>query len=157
MKKTQILYLLLSFFPEYLLETMLNPLFPFMVKTYLRNTENNVGYYTGLIGSAFFTPLFIMNTFWGSAMDKVGPKLILLLGLLVCSCCSLGLGLATSFWVAFACRFIAGMFGANSTVTKGTLGEESDPVQRAWAYSQYGAIHGVAGIIGPLLGGMIFK
>jgi hypothetical protein len=46
--------------------------------------------------------------------------------------------------VILLCRFIAGIFGANSTVAKGGLGElHQDVTGRAWAYSRYGSLYGI--------------
>lgn len=42
-------------------------------------------------------------------------------------------------------------------VAKGRIGEISNPTDRAWSYSMYIIMHQVAQIIGPPLGGMLYK
>ena len=61
--KPQVFLLMYTIFPESLLETMLVPLFPFMVRQYFltEGSEKNIGYYTGLLASAFYSPLFVSN------------------------------------------------------------------------------------------------
>ncbi|RKO98017.1 MFS general substrate transporter, partial [Caulochytrium protostelioides] len=118
--------------------------------------DDQIGYYAGLLGSCFYAPLFVMNIAWGLASDRVGRKPVLLLGVLVGGCASLMLSLSSHFWVPFAARLLAGLFGANSTVTKGHLGAlMPDEVERSWAYGIYGSVYGIMGIVGPLLGSLL--
>ncbi|KAJ3220691.1 hypothetical protein HK099_004092 [Clydaea vesicula] len=139
-----------------LIDGLVTSLFPYMVKLLIKQ-EHDVGYYTGLLGSAFYAPLLIMNTFWGGLSDYTGRKPILLIGLVFCGISSLLLGFSETYWVTFTARFIAGIFGANSTVCKGRLGEISDEVQKSFGYQIYGAMHGVCQILGPAIGGMLFE
>lgn len=105
-----------------------------MVKYYFKS-DKHTGYYTGLLGSAFFLPLFITNALWGSLSDKYGPKRILVFSLAFGVVATTTLGLAESFWLALAARALAGIFGANSTIAKGRLGAISEAQTRAWGYS----------------------
>ena len=71
----QVLLLLLSIIPEAILESTLIPLYPFLVKAQSPElSDDDAGYRAGLLGSAFYGPLFIMNMIWGSASDKTGRK-----------------------------------------------------------------------------------
>lgn len=111
-EKNQILILLLAIVPEAVLESTLIPLYPFLVRHLLPNIpENTVGYHVGLIGSAFYLPLFFMNLVWGATSDHIGRKPVLLMGLVACLLTTIAIGTASSYNVALACRFIAGLFG----------------------------------------------
>ncbi|KAJ3087985.1 hypothetical protein HK102_009827, partial [Quaeritorhiza haematococci] len=191
--RRQVIFLLLSITPEAVIETMIIPLFPFLVRHLLilqnqqqtasgstsppnSNTttteiESLVGYYSGLLGSAFYAPAFVTNTLWGGLSDHIGRKPVLLASLSVLSLATFVLGISQTFWVAYACRFVTGVFGGSSTVAKGMLGEVTEKVQsgegegeggqkedkglRGWAYAMYGVVYGVAGIVGPMLGAVV--
>ena len=71
--KFQIYLLLGSILPEALLESMLLPLYPYIVR-HLLPDSSDVGYYTGVFSAAFYMPLFLMNIVWGSASDRIGRK-----------------------------------------------------------------------------------
>jgi MFS family permease len=153
--KTKTLILLSGLIPEAILESTLIPLYPFMIR-HLLPQEVEIGHYAGLLGSAFYLPLFLMNLVWGAASDRIGRKPILLVGILVCFATSLILGFSESYYLTLCCRLVAGFFGANSTVAKGMIGDLArDTRTRAWSYAMYGSVYGLSGFLGPLLGGML--
>ncbi|KAJ3268872.1 hypothetical protein HDV01_002130 [Terramyces sp. JEL0728] len=155
--KYKIIILLTSLIPEAVVDGTIIPLFPFMVRFLLPDEpESSVGYHAGLLGSAFYLPLFLMNVVWGGASDKYGRKPILLVGLAACAIVTLILGFSQSFALTWICRFVAGFFGANSTVAKGMIGDIArDQRSRTWGYVFYGSVYGVTQMIGPLLGGLL--
>ncbi|KAI8621018.1 major facilitator superfamily domain-containing protein [Chytriomyces sp. MP71] len=161
-KTSQTLLLLLTVLPEAIVETMLAPLIPFMIRSLSTDIspdriESEIGGRSGLLMASFYFPLLVMNILWGTLSDSMGRKGILLAGLFVCTLTTLMLGInTTSFTVALLCRFIAGVFGGNSTVAKGGLGEIwSDEEGRSWAYSAYGSLYAISGICGPVIGGLL--
>ncbi|KAJ3409944.1 hypothetical protein HDV05_004166 [Chytridiales sp. JEL 0842] len=114
-------------------------------------TPVDIGSRSGLFFAAFYFPLLLMNILWGTLSDgPLGRKPILLLGLVICGSAAFTLGSTQYFSVAVFCRFLAGVFGANSTVAKGALGEIHQREDgRAWAYARYGQL------FGPILGGLL--
>ncbi|KAJ3291872.1 hypothetical protein HDU79_001979 [Rhizoclosmatium sp. JEL0117] len=162
--EAQTYLLLLSLLPEAITETMLRPLVPFMIRMLSKDLdgdrlESEVGIRAGLFGGVFYMPLLVMNIVWGAASDSLGRKPILLMGLLFGGLTTIALGLNTSsFQLALVCRFLAGIFGGNSTVAKGALGEiHSDAKGRSWAFSLYGSLYAFSGIVGPLIGGVLVE
>ncbi|KAI8591988.1 major facilitator superfamily domain-containing protein [Geranomyces variabilis] len=153
--KQQATLLLLALVPEGILEAMLIPLYPFIVRS-VGIPESQVGYYTGLLGSAFYAPLLFTNIAWGAASDRLGRKPILLAGLSAGVISASLLTFGTTFTQIFAARVLAGMFGSNSTISKGMLGELfSDDKGRSFGYAMYGVVYGASGILGPLLAGAL--
>lgn len=67
------------------------------------------------------------------------------------------LGLATSFNLALTCRLIAGIFGANSTIVKGRLGEIQNSLNRAYGFTVYGVMHSLPYMIGNFLGAIFMR
>ncbi|KAJ1555070.1 hypothetical protein HK405_003324 [Cladochytrium tenue] len=166
----QAVILLLAILPEAVTEAMLTPLYPFIVAELSRADSPSpssssathvpavvdIGARTGAFSASFYLPLLVMNVVWGASSDRFGRKGILLAGLCVGGACIAVLGGARSFALGVFCRFLAGVFGGNSTVTKGGLGELfQDGQGRSWAYSIYGSLYSIAGITGPLLGGLL--
>ncbi|KAI9338379.1 major facilitator superfamily domain-containing protein, partial [Zopfochytrium polystomum] len=158
----QLLMLLLAVLPEAVTEAMLTPLAPYMVAQYYVSDPHHliapaeIGARAGAFSAAFYFPLLVMNVLWGAWSDRYGRKIILMAGLLVAAVSVLALGSTRSFYFAVACRVLAGVFGGNSTVAKGGLGELfQDSRGRAWAYAHYGSVYSIAGIAGPLLGGIL--
>ncbi|KAI8613340.1 major facilitator superfamily domain-containing protein [Chytriomyces sp. MP71] len=143
-------------------QNMLAPLVPYMVRTLSTDLspdqlESEIGGRVGRITASFYLPLLVMNVVWGSLSDRIGRKPILLMGLFVCGLTTFILGINTSsFAVALLCRFMAGVFGGNSAVAKGALGEINKTEQgRSWAYAVYSQLYAVFGIVGPLIGGFL--
>jgi MFS family permease len=147
--------LLAGLLPEAIIDSTLTPLYPFIVRQVIPG-EEEVGYYAGLLGSAFYLPLFLMNLVWGALSDKVGRKPILLISIFICFLTTLVLGFSQSFGLTLSCRLLAGLFGASSTVAKGMIGDIArDQRDRAWAYAMYGSVYGLSGLLGPIIGGVL--
>ncbi|KAJ3246085.1 hypothetical protein HDU78_007906 [Chytriomyces hyalinus] len=160
--EAQTFYLLAALVPEALMENMLAPLVPYMVRMLSSDVpadriEAEIGGRVGMMTAVFYFPLLLMNIVWGSLSDRIGRKPVLLMGLFFCGLTTLILGInTTSFAVAIMCRFLAGVFGGNSAVAKGALGEINQTEKgRSWAYAVYSQLYAVFGIIGPLLGGFL--
>ncbi|KAI9319547.1 major facilitator superfamily domain-containing protein [Obelidium mucronatum] len=159
---SQTYLLLLYVLPEAITESMIDPLIPYLIR-YLSfdvpadELEAVVGGRSGLFGGVFYLPLLVTNIFWGTLSDIIGRKPVLIIGLFFSALTTFVLGINTSsFVVALLCRFLAGVFGSNSTVAKGALGEiHLDETGRSWAYSLYGSLYAFSGIVGPLIGGLL--
>ncbi|TPX76288.1 hypothetical protein CcCBS67573_g02430 [Chytriomyces confervae] len=161
-KTSQTLLLLATVLPEAMIETMLAPLLPFIVRTLssdlpANQIEGQIGGRAGLMTAVFYFPLLLMNLVWGTLSDSIGRKPFLLVGLFFCGLTTFILGInTTSFTIALLCRFTAGVFGGNSTIAKGGLGEiHLDEAGRSWAYSTYGSLYALSGIVGPVIGGIL--
>ncbi|KAJ3015100.1 hypothetical protein HKX48_004784 [Thoreauomyces humboldtii] len=155
--KRQATLLLLALIPEGILEAMLIPLYPFIVRSVGDIPESQVGYYTGLLGSAFYAPLLFMNVVWGFSSDRIGRRPILILGLTMGILAASLLTFGTTFAQIFTARVLAGAFGSNSTISKGMLGElfPTGGKGLAWGVAMYGCVYGLAGILGPVMAGAL--
>jgi MFS family permease len=149
----EIILIIIAIAPEGILEAMLIPLFPYIASSF--NSDNGID--SGLLTSAFFMPLFLMNIIWGMVSDAYGRKHVLLAGLAIGLVSALIVGEAETFTVVFLGRLLAGFFGSNSTVAKSMIGDISTSSKElAWAYSTYGAVYGLSGILGPMLAGILY-
>ena len=149
----EIVLIIIAIIPEGILEAMLIPLFPYIASSF--NSDN--GIHTGLLTSAFYMPLFIMNIYWGMTSDTHGRKPILLAGLVIGLISALIISQANSFSTVFVARLLAGFFGSNSTIAKSMIGDyATNSKELAWGYSAYGAVYGFSGIVGPMLAGILY-
>ena len=137
-------------------QSSFTPLYPFLVKAFLPSYTHEIGYYSGLLTTAYYIPLLLFNPMWGYLSDKYGRKYVIVASLIVSSLTNIIIAFATSYHQIVIARIMAGCFGANSSVVKGFIGDlTQDQRLRSWSYSMYGSIFGVCGMIGPLIGGLL--
>jgi MFS family permease len=154
-QKRQVLLALAGLLPETLLDSTLTPLYPYIAKHFFPISDSKtISQISSLLASAFYLPLFISNTVWGALSDRIGRKICLVISMIVCLVTTVALSLSPSFEWAFSSRFIAGIFGAYSTVVKGMIGT-IEPQYLGWGYAVYGSIFGISGILGPIIGGLL--
>ena len=95
----------------------ISPFLYYMIKSFGINDEN-IGYYSGGIISAFMAGQFISNIIWGIISEKYGVKKVILFGLLSSSISTIIFGFSSSFIWAILTRFINGILTGNLGVTK---------------------------------------
>ena len=117
----------------------------------LNATYNGVIWVNSAYLLAYAVPLLIT----GRLGDRFGPKRLYMLGLAVFTVSSLACGLAGSVGVLIAARAFQGLGGAMLTPqTMSVMIRTFSPTQRGSAMGVWGAVAGVATIVGPLLGGI---
>lgn len=96
--------------------------------------------------------------FFGKLSDLYGRKPMLLFGLVLFLVSSVLCGFATSIWQLIAFRTLQGL-GAGSVqpVSITIIGDIFTFDERSRIQGLFGAVWGLAGIVGPLLGGFIVK
>ncbi|CAO1631279.1 unnamed protein product [Parajaminaea phylloscopi] len=111
-----------------------------------------IGYYSGLVESAFALCQFIVSPLWGRLSDRVGRKPVLIASM--CGLCVSmnSFGLSTSFAMLIASRCINGLFGGTVGILRTILGESTDSTNSARAFSLLPIFFSVGSIIGPWLG-----
>lgn len=101
---------------------------------------------------AYAVPLLIT----GRLGDRFGPRRMYLLGLAVFTASSLACGVAGSVGILIAARAFQGLGGAILTPqTMSVMIRTFSPAQRGSAMGVWGAVAGVATVVGPLLGGVL--
>ena len=101
---------------------------------------------------AYVVPLLIT----GRLGDRFGPKRVYLVGLVVFTLSSLWCGLTTSVEALIVARVIQGMGAASMTPqTMAVITRIFPPDRRGAAMGMWGAVAGIATLVGPILGGVL--
>eukprot|EP00597_Dinobryon_sp_UTEXLB2267_P003779 CAMPEP_0170064116 /NCGR_PEP_ID=MMETSP0019_2-20121128/4725_1 /TAXON_ID=98059 /ORGANISM="Dinobryon sp., Strain UTEXLB2267" /LENGTH=671 /DNA_ID=CAMNT_0010270707 /DNA_START=55 /DNA_END=2071 /DNA_ORIENTATION=- len=131
---------------------------PFMVAHFYPSLPSDeLGYKTGLLGSAYSAGGLIGNIVWGAASDRYGRRPVLLCGLIGTAISSICFGFSLSYPIALFFRFLWGLLNGNIGVAKTYLAEISDDSNSARGMALYAVIGGSGRIVGPLLGGLLYN
>lgn len=129
-----------------------------MIRDFNIADETHVGYYVGLITSAFAVAQLMTGILWGMLSDRIGRRPVILLGLLGTLTSIILFGLSRSFAWAIISRSLCGVLNGNIGVLKSMVSEitlENAPDQRARAFSLLPLMYGLGSIVGPVLGGLL--
>lgn len=85
------------------------PYIYFMIKSFnITSSEDQIGFYAGLVTSAFAFAEFSTGVFWGRLSDKIGRKPVLMTGLIGTLMSMLVFGFAPNLPVALLGRALGG-------------------------------------------------
>nr|GMD40223.1 protein ZINC INDUCED FACILITATOR-LIKE 1-like isoform X1 [Ipomoea batatas] len=139
----------------------ISSLFPFlyfMIRDFkIAETEEDIGYYAGYVGSAFMLGRAMTSVFWGLIADRYGRKPVIIFGTISVVIFNTLFGFSVNFWMAIITRFLHGClngllgpikkYGRNQILTVVfCFGFSLFQVSTAW---------GIGLIIGPALGGFL--
>ncbi|WP_281412377.1 DHA2 family efflux MFS transporter permease subunit [Brevibacterium oceani] len=113
---------------------------------------NSVIWVTSAYLLAYVVPLLIT----GRLGDRFGPKRVYLVGLVIFTLSSLWCGLTTSVGVLILARVVQGIGAASMTPqTMAVITRIFPPDRRGAAMGMWGAVAGIATLVGPILGGVL--
>lgn len=119
--------------------------------------KRKVGYYAGIIESLFFATQAVTIFRWGRISDRVGRKPVLLIGLAGTALSMICFGLSRTFWTLVISRCICGFLNGNVGVMKSTLGELTDPTNRAEGMAFIPVVWSIGTTIAPMIGGSLSR
>ncbi|MBN2472910.1 MAG: MFS transporter [Anaerolineae bacterium] len=127
------------------------PVLPFYVDSFGAS-----GSKLGLLMSVYAVMQFIFAPVWGSMSDRYGRKPLILLGVLGNAITQLMFGLATSMWMLFAARALAGILSAATLPTAmAYISDSTTNENRSSGMGMIGAAMGIGMVLGPGLGGIL--
>ncbi|THU83594.1 MFS general substrate transporter [Dendrothele bispora CBS 962.96] len=151
----QVFILLMMRITEPISYTVIFPFINQMMEEVAHIPKAKVGYYAGLVESAFALVQFLFVYQWGALSDRVGRRVVALTGLGGVLISVLGFGLSKNLGMMIVTRCIAGAMNGNVAVVKSMLAEITDETNQARAFALLPAAYAVGSTIGPLLGGYL--
>ncbi|MCJ7550648.1 MAG: MFS transporter [Anaerolineae bacterium] len=100
---------------------------------------------------------FFSGPIWGSLSDRYGRKPMLLISQIGTLIGFLIMAFSNSLTMMFASRIIDGIFGGNYPIAKAIVGDVVPPQQRSEQMSNIGVAHVLSSLVGPGLGGLLFR
>jgi DHA1 family tetracycline resistance protein-like MFS transporter len=98
---------------------------------------------------------FLFAPFLGNLSDRFGRRPILLLSVLTFAIDNLICALATSFWMLFIGRMLAGFSGGSFATCSAYIADISTEENRAKNFGLIGIAFGVGFTVGPVIGGFL--
>ncbi|KAF2785794.1 MFS general substrate transporter [Melanomma pulvis-pyrius CBS 109.77] len=118
--------------------------------------EKDAATYAGLLVSAYAVAEAMTAMGWGAISDVYGRKPVALFGLCGVALSSVMFGLAKSYWVALAARFIGGALNGNVAIMQTMVAEMvTNPDHEPRAYATQPFVWTLGGIIGSAMGGFL--
>ena len=133
----------------------ISPYLPDMASSFPEVEPNQVGFYVGLIASAFALAQFATNFFWGWLSDRIGRKPVILIGTLLTAVCFCAFGFCRRLWQAILVQALMGIVNGNQGVVSTCLGEITDRSNQSKAFTYLPVLYGLGGITGPIVGGLL--
>jgi MFS transporter, DHA1 family, tetracycline resistance protein len=132
--------------------TLLIPLLPTLVHSY--------GASVVMAGALISIPAFcsaIAAPVWGKASDRIGRKPIILASQVLSFSGYVMLALSHSLWWILASRILSGCGGGSLGAVESYIADVTTDEQREPAYSLYGAVFGLAFVVGPVASGALVR
>ena len=129
------------------------PTLPTLLRTLLHG-RGDVARHYGYLLAAYAVTMLIASPVLGLLSDRFGRRPVLLLSLAGTAFDDLVMALAPTLSLLYLGRTVAGLTGANLTVTNAYLADITATEERAKAFGRMNASFGIGFIAGPLLGGL---
>jgi MFS family permease len=154
--KGQLFVLFLMQLTEGMAQTQLSPYAPFLILYFgLTDDESDIGYYSGMLTSAWAFAQFLSGFWWGTLSDKIGRRPVLLGGMAGTIIATILFGMSKTFTFALIMRLIHGLLNGNTGIVKTYLAEVTDETNKPKAFVLNGLAASFGRIIGGIVGGLL--
>ncbi|KAG2146253.1 major facilitator superfamily domain-containing protein [Suillus clintonianus] len=119
--------------------------------------DSQVGYYAGILHSAYYVSQTLTILYWSQLSDYVGRKPLILIASFAIATTMLSFGLSRTFLGLLVSRIICGAFNGENGVVKNLLMDITDATSLPKAYGYLPISWMSAAIIGPLVGGSLSR
>ena len=126
------------------------PLLPYYAQTYGAS-----GVTVGLLSTSFSMMQFLFTPLWGRLSDRIGRRPVLILSLVVTGLSYVLFATASSLWVLFVSRMLAGAAGAVLSTAQAYVADTTTREERTKGMGLIGAAFGMGFIFGPAIGGIL--
>ena len=140
--------LCITIFGEFCSAGVAGPFLFFMIEDFNVGGEADVGFWAGIVASAFFFAQFLTSMLWASVAEKHGRRSVLMVSLVGNAVTLVLFGMATNMPTALSIRLAQGLFNGAVGVAKGAVRDLTDDTNEGRAYAIMGFCWGMGGIIG---------
>ncbi|KAJ1922418.1 hypothetical protein IWQ60_006539 [Tieghemiomyces parasiticus] len=137
--------------------SVLFPFVYFMVKDIHPADPKQVGFYVGLITSAFALAQLLTSFFWGLVADTFGRRPVLLVGTLGAAVTMVMFGVSPSLHWAITARVVCGALNGNLATAKTVMAEITDESNQVEGFSLLPLMWIFGLVVGPALGGLLAR
>lgn len=135
---------------------IINPVVPFLVKTYTTSPQQQATIVT-LLTSVYALCIFLVAPVMGMLSDRFGRRPVLLISLLGSAVGYLIFGIGGALWVLFLGRIIEGITGGIISTIFAYFADITPVEERTKYFGWISAVVGVGSSLGPTLGGFVAK
>jgi DHA1 family multidrug resistance protein-like MFS transporter len=130
---------------------MVIPVIPFLVEAFGASGQE-----LGFLMAIYALMQLIFSPIWGELSDRYGRRPIMLMGLLGNGLSLIFMGLASSLWMLFAARALAGLLASATLPTAyAYVGDSTSQENRGRGMGILGAAMGVGMVLGPGFSGVL--
>ncbi|EPI5724457.1 MFS transporter [Enterococcus hirae] len=134
--------------------TIVNPVIPFMVEQYTKNTQQQATTVT-LLSAIYAFSMFLAAPMLGALSDRVGRKIILISSLFGSAIGYYLFGFGGALWILFLGRIIEGLTGGEISAILAYFADLTPIESRTKSFGWISATVGIGTAAGPLIGGFL--
>ncbi|EMS56416.1 Protein ZINC INDUCED FACILITATOR-LIKE 1 [Triticum urartu] len=153
---TEFLYIWIACLCAALPIQSLFPYLYFMIRDLeVAKQEQDIGFYAGFVGAAYFLGRTISAVPWGIFADKYGRKPCIVISILSVIVFNTLFGLSTTYWMAIVTRGLLGLLCGILGPIKAYASEVCRKEHQALGISLVTSSRAIALVIGPAIGGFL--
>lgn len=134
--------------------TIVNPVIPFMVEQYTKNTQQQATTVT-LLSAIYAFSMFLAAPMLGALSDRFGRKIILISSLFGSAIGYYLFGFGGALWILFLGRIIEGLTGGEISAILAYFADLTPIESRTKSLGWISATVGIGTAAGPLIGGFL--
>lgn len=134
--------------------TIVNPVIPFMVEQYTKNTQQQATTVT-LLSAIYAFSMFLAAPMLGALSDRFGRKIILISSLFGSAIGYYLFGFGGALWILFLGRIIEGLTGGEISAILAYFADLTPIESRTKYFGWISATVGIGTAAGPLIGGFL--
>lgn len=134
---------------------LISPVMPSLITELTGSSISSAAMWGGVLATTYAIMQFFIGPTLGNLSDRFGRRPLLLISLVVMGLDYVFLAVASSIWLLFLGRVIAGISGATFSTASAYVADISAPEKRAANFGLIGAAFGIGFIIGPAIGGYL--
>lgn len=134
--------------------TIVNPVIPFMVEQYTKNTQQQATTVT-LLSAIYAFSMFLAAPMLGALSDRFGRKIILISSLFGSAIGYYLFGFGGALWILFLGRIIEGLTGGEISAILAYFANLTPIESRTKSFGWISATVGIGTAAGPLIGGFL--